>query len=84
MRIQSLPEPTEVDACRAALDTGGGASALIAQMRAAWLEQMQTYLSSNTITVAVVYLDALLEHGGLLDELRAKGYDIDAPGQNSP
>jgi hypothetical protein len=29
--------------------------------------------------VAVVNIDLLLEHGGLLDELRAKGYEIEAP-----
>jgi hypothetical protein len=29
--------------------------------------------------VAVVNLDMLLEKGGLLDELRAKGYAIDEP-----
>jgi hypothetical protein len=31
------------------------------------------------VTVAVVNIDMLLEPGGLLDELRAKGYQIDAP-----
>jgi hypothetical protein len=29
--------------------------------------------------VAVVNMDLLLEKGGLLDELRTKGYDIDGP-----
>jgi hypothetical protein len=29
--------------------------------------------------VAVVNIDMLLEPGGLLDELRAKGYQIEAP-----
>jgi len=78
-RMQALHEPSEVDACRAALDAGTGASDLIAQVRRTWLEEMEKYLRSNDVTVAVVNTDMLLEKGGLLDELRARGYDIDAP-----
>jgi hypothetical protein len=40
---------------------------------------MEKYLQGSAVTVAVVNLDMWLEKGGLLDELRAKGYDIDAP-----
>jgi hypothetical protein len=29
--------------------------------------------------VAVVNIDMLLEHGGLLDQLRAKGYVVEPP-----
>jgi uncharacterized protein YbaP (TraB family) len=78
-RIESLREPPEVDACRAALDEGGGASELIALVRRTWLERMEKYLQGGGVTVAVVNMDMLLEKGGLLDELRAKGYGIDAP-----
>jgi hypothetical protein len=74
-----LHEPPEVDACRAALDEGTGASDLIALVRRTWLERMEKSLRGGEPTVAVVNLDLLLEKGGLLDELRAKGYDIDAP-----
>jgi uncharacterized protein YbaP (TraB family) len=78
-RLQALREPIEVDACRAALDAGAGASELIAQVRRTWLDSMEGYLKSAGTTVAVVNTDLLWEKGGLLDELRAKGYDIDAP-----
>jgi uncharacterized protein YbaP (TraB family) len=77
-RIEGLREPPEVDACRAALDEGTGASDLIALVRRTWLERMEKYLQGGEMTVAVVNMDLLLEKGGLLDELRAKGYDIDA------
>jgi uncharacterized protein YbaP (TraB family) len=77
--IQKLHEPSEVDACRAALDAGAGPSELIARVRRTWLDVMEKYLQSGGVTVAVVNLDMLLEKGGLLDELRAKGYQIDAP-----
>jgi uncharacterized protein YbaP (TraB family) len=78
-RIAKLREPAEVDACRAALDAGVGASELIARMRRNWIDTMEKYMQNGTATVAVVNMDMLLEPGGLLDELRAKGYEIDAP-----
>jgi uncharacterized protein YbaP (TraB family) len=78
-RIESLHEPAEVDACRAALEEGAGASDLIALVRRTWLDRLERYLQSGGVTVAVVNLDMLLEKGGLLDELRAKGYEIEAP-----
>jgi len=78
-RIASLHEPPEVDDCRAALDAGAGASELINALRRTWLERMDKSLNGGGVTVAVVNLDMLLERGGLLDELRAQGYVIDAP-----
>jgi uncharacterized protein YbaP (TraB family) len=78
-RIEKLHEPSEVDACRAALDAGTGASELIALVRRTWLDSMDKYLQHTGTTVAVVNMDMLMEKGGLLDELRAKGYDVVAP-----
>jgi len=78
-RIEKLREPAEVDACRAALDAGVGAAELIARMRRTWLSAIETRLQNGGVTVAVVNIDMLLEPGGLLDELRAKGYEVDAP-----
>ncbi len=78
-RIANLHEPPEVDACRAALDEGAGASELISLVRRTWLDNIEKYLQGRGVTMAVVNLDMLLEKGGLLDELRAKGYEIVAP-----
>jgi uncharacterized protein YbaP (TraB family) len=78
-RIEKLREPAEVDACRAALDTGVGAADLIARMRRTWLGSIEKYLQHDGVTLAVVNMDLLLEPGGLLDELRAQGYEVDAP-----
>ena len=78
-RIQSLREPSEVDACRAALDAGTGAGELIALLRRTWLDSMEHYLQRDGVTVAVVNMDMLLEKRGILDELRAKGYAVEGP-----
>lgn len=78
-RIQHLPQPAEVGSCRAALDAGVGAADLIARMRRTWLGAFDKYLQKGGVTVAVVNMDMLLEPGGLLDQLRAKGYAVDAP-----
>ncbi len=78
-RLQTLPLPKEVDACRDALDAGRGALDLIARMRQSWLFAIEKYLRGTGTTIAVVNLDLMLEHGGLLDELRAAGYQIEAP-----
>jgi uncharacterized protein YbaP (TraB family) len=78
-RIQKLREPAEVDACRAALDSGVGAADLIGRMRRTWLSAVEAHLQSAGVTVAVMNFDMLLEPGGVLDELRAKGYEVDSP-----
>ncbi len=77
--IGKLRGPPQVDACRAALDQGSGASELITEMRRTSFDNIQKYLQTDGVSVSVVNIDLLLEKGGLLDELRGKGYSIDAP-----
>jgi uncharacterized protein YbaP (TraB family) len=78
-RIENLPELKEVDACRTALDAAKGAFDVIGRIRQTWLDNIEKYLRADGTTIAVVNLDMMLERGGLLDQLRAKGYEIDAP-----
>ena len=78
-RLATLPQPKEMDACRNGLDSGSGAAELIMRLRSSWLRAMERYLQGAETTIAVVNLDLLLEKGGLLDELRAKGYAVQAP-----
>jgi hypothetical protein len=61
------------------LDAGKGALDVIGRIRQTWLENIEKYLRSAGTTIAVVNLDMLLERGGLLDALRAKGYEVDPP-----
>lgn len=79
-RIENTPEPAEVDACLAALDSGASSTGdLIARVRRAWLEALDKALQAGGVTLAVVDMDLLLGPGNLLDELKKQGYEIDAP-----
>ena len=78
-RIRAIPQPAEVDACLAALDSGAANGDLIARVREAWLAAMEKYLQGGGVTMAVVNMDLLLGTGGLLDSLRAQGYEVDSP-----
>jgi uncharacterized protein YbaP (TraB family) len=78
-RIESLPEPAEVAACLAALDSGAAAGDLVGRVRSAWLQSMEKYLQAGGTTLAVVNLDLLLGRGELLDVLRSQGYEVEGP-----
>jgi uncharacterized protein YbaP (TraB family) len=78
-RIQRLPEETEVAACREAVTVDPGAGDLIALLRKTWLDNMERHLRSGGVTLAVVNTDMLIESGGFVDELRARGYTVDVP-----
>ena len=78
-RLRTLPVPSEVDACRDALEGGHGVLDLIALMRRAWLAAIEKSLQGSGTTIAVVNWDLLVDPGGLLDQLRAAGFEISAP-----
>ena len=78
-RLQRLPVPKELDACINALDSGAGAGELVKRMRSSWLYAIEGYLAKPGTTIAVVNYDLLLDHGGVLDQLRNAGFEIDAP-----
>ena len=77
--IVSHPEPAQVDACVKALDSGAASGDLIGRIRQTWLQALVKSLDSAGTTIAVVNMDLLLENGGLLDELRQRGYAVDPP-----
>ena len=78
-RIQRLPEEAEVAACRAAVTVDPGAGDLLALLRKTWLDNMERHLQGGGVTLAVVNTDMLIESGGFVDELRARGYTVDVP-----
>jgi uncharacterized protein YbaP (TraB family) len=77
--MQRLPDSPEDIACRLALVSDAGSADLLAQIERAWLSAIDEHMRVDDITLAVVNIDLLLERGGLLDELRARGYAVEAP-----
>jgi uncharacterized protein YbaP (TraB family) len=77
-RFERMAQPAEINACRAALDAEANSADLLARASRSWFVALDHSLQIATTTVAVVDMDMLLERGGLLDQLRARGYQIDA------
>lgn len=83
-KIKNLPEGAELSACRNALLADAGVGDLLALVRRSWLGALQQKLRSGGIALAVVNMDMLLESGGVLDQLRAQGYEVNAPDDPPP
>jgi uncharacterized protein YbaP (TraB family) len=77
--MQHLPDSAEDIGCHAALVSDTGSADLLAQIQQAWLKAIDERMHDKQVVLAVVNIDLLLEHGGLLDTLRARGYSIEAP-----
>lgn len=78
-RIEGLPEPREVGACRSALVSDAGVGDLITLVRRSWLASLDQRLRDGGTTLAVMNMDVLLEPDGVLDQLRARGAVVEAP-----
>ena len=56
-----------------------GAGDLLALLRKTWLDNMERHLQAGGITLAVVNIDMLMEPGGFIDALQARGYTVEPP-----
>jgi uncharacterized protein YbaP (TraB family) len=77
--MQRLPDSAEDLECRAALISDTGSADLLAQIQQAWLLAIGKQMHDQQVALAVVSVELLLEHGGLLDALRDRGYSVEAP-----
>jgi uncharacterized protein YbaP (TraB family) len=77
--MQRLPDSPEDLGCHAALVSDTGSADLLAQIQRSWLSAIEDHMHGKEVVLAVVNIDLLLEHGGLLDALLARGYSIEAP-----
>ncbi len=77
--MQRLPDSAEDLGCHAALVSDSGSADLLAQIQHAWLDAIDEHMHDREVVLAVVNMDLLLEHGGLLDALRDRGYSIEPP-----
>lgn len=65
--------------CLDSLRSSARMSALLQEFETSWLGVVSRSLERNAVTLAVADVDALLRPGGLLAQLRARGYEIDEP-----
>ena len=77
-RIRILPE-SSAQVCTDLLSQEADAGRPLTQIRTHWLEALESQLGDGGTALAVVDLDLLLMHGGLLESLRAAGLQIDGP-----
>jgi hypothetical protein len=82
--LRANPVPSHYKACLDAVSDSAigqqiGMGNGEARVKAMWLDKAEQALASNTTTFAIVAIDDLLEPGGYVDALRAKGYTVLAP-----
>ena len=81
--LRTLPFPDEQAACYDALRSvpklRGRFEAVKEQLRKLWIATAEQVLAANESSFAVLPIKELVDRGGLLDELRAKGYEAEEP-----
>lgn len=82
--LKANPVPSHYQACLDAVSESAigqqiGMGDGAARVKAMWLAKADQALASNTTTFAVLPISDMLEAGGYLDALRAKGYTVLAP-----
>ena len=82
--LNANPVPSNYQACldavsESALGQQMGMGDSEARVRAMWLAKAEQALAKNTTTFAILKISDMLDAGGYLDALRAKGYTVLAP-----
>ncbi|WP_049622931.1 TraB/GumN family protein [Frateuria defendens] len=85
--LRRLPDSRYRDACVEALTGAGfarelGISDVPARVEAGWLAAAERALAANTTTFAMLPMDSVLDAGGYLAKLKAKGYTVLAPDED--
>lgn len=65
--------------CLDSLRNSARMASLLRDFETAWFGVVTRSLERNPVTLAVADIDALLRPGGILAQLRARGYEIDEP-----
>lgn len=82
--IRAMPLNDQYQACMEAITESGigrslGMADAMRRLQGEWLAKADAALANNTITFAVLPMRDMLEPGGYLERLRAKGYTVIAP-----
>lgn len=77
--LARLPFPAQEATCGDAAATSPRFKALLQQARAGWLEAVGRALREHRVSVATAPIQSLLRPGGVADQLRARGFLVEAP-----
>lgn len=82
--LKANPVPSQYQTCLNAVSDSAigqriGMDNGEARVKAMWLDKAQQALAKNTTTFAILPISDMLDAGGYLDALRAKGYTVLAP-----
>ncbi len=84
--LRDSPQSSQFSICQAAVGESAiarkfGFDKLRGQSMQLWLQKAQAALSRNPSTVALLPMGLILGRGNLIDELKARGYTVEAPGE---
>lgn len=77
--LKTLPFPPQETTCGDAVATSPRFKALMQQARAGWLEAVTTALRQQPVSVTTAPVQSLLRSGGIVDQLRARGFTVTPP-----
>lgn len=77
--LRRLPFPLQESTCGDAAATSPRFKALMQQARAGWLEAVGQALRTHRASVTTAPVQSLLRQGGIADQLRARGFVVEAP-----
>lgn len=77
--LRKLPYPQEISVCTNALETSGRMKEMIDHVNTSWNTTLDSALTKGPPTLAIKPIYDLLGETGVIERLRAKGYQIDGP-----
>lgn len=84
--LRHAPQASQYSVCQAAISESGiarklGINNLREQSLQLWLQKAQQALSQNSSTVALLPMGLVLGRDNLMEDLKARGYTVQAPGE---
>lgn len=77
--LRTQPAANQETACWNALNSAPQIARFAAEFEARWLAEAKRSLAENAVTFGAVPIGRLLQTDGVLDKLRAQGYEVIAP-----
>ena len=77
--LRRLPFPAQETTCGDAAATSPRFKALLQRARQGWLEAVSAALRERKVSLTTAPMQSLLRSGGIADQLRARGFVVEAP-----